>query len=331
MRIAVLGSGSWGTALAISLGRKGYPVRLWGLPEEAEALSRDRENARYLPGAKLPESIEPTSDLGFALADRDMVVLAIPSTGVRDVAVLLVGRLSPDVLLVNAGKGLESDTGLRGSQVIREALGEEIGARCVVLSGPNLAVELANAIPTATVVACSDLERASVVQEAFSSESLRVYRNPDVAGVELGGALKNVLAVGAGISDGLGYGDNTKATLVTRGLIEMTRLGVALGADVRTFTGLSGFGDLMATCGSHLSRNLRLGRMIGQGKSREESLAALGQVAEGMHTCEAAYLLSQRLGIDMPITTQIYAMLFEGKSPRQAVHDLMTRDRKDEF
>ncbi len=331
MNIAVLGSGSWGTALAVSLGRKGHPVMLWGLPEEAAALKRDGENARYLPGVRLPECVRATSDMDEALGERQAVVVAVPSAGVREVASLIAGKIGPETLLINAGKGLESDTGLRGSQVIREVLGEEIGGRCVVLSGPNLAVELANGIPTATVVACSDLRRAGVAQEMFSSTSLRVYRNPDVAGVELGGALKNVLAIGAGISDGLGYGDNTKATLVTRGLIEITRLGAALGADARTFSGLSGFGDLVATCASRLSRNLRLGLMLGQGKSVEESLASLGQVAEGVPTCEAAHALSARLGIDMPITHEVYAVLFEGKPPRQAVTDLMTRGHKDEF
>ncbi|MGB9620557.1 MAG: NAD(P)H-dependent glycerol-3-phosphate dehydrogenase, partial [Armatimonadota bacterium] len=206
-----------------------------------------------------------------------------------------------------------------------------IGNACVALSGPNLAVELARDIPTATVVACASAERATAAQELFWAPSLRVYRNSDVVGVELGGALKNVLAIGAGVSDGLGYGDNTKASLVTRGLMEMIRLGTALGADPRTFTGLSGFGDLMATCASRLSRNLRLGLMLGQGKTLEESLRELGQVAEGMHTCEAAYLLSRRLDVYMPITSEVHAVLFEGKPPRRAVHDLMSRDHKEEF
>lgn len=331
MKIAVLGSGSWGTALAVCLGRNGHAVRLWGLAEEAAAIRRDGENARYLPGTKLPEFVSATSNLGEALCEREAVVLAIPSTAVRSVARLLAGGIGPDVLLINAGKGLESNTGLRGSQVLREVLGDDIGGQCVVLSGPNLAVELANGVPTATVVACADLQRAAVAQEIFSSASLRVYRNPDVAGVELGGALKNVLAIGAGICDGLGYGDNTKASLVTRGLIEITRLGVALGADARTFSGLSGFGDLVATCASRLSRNLRLGLMLGQGMTPQDSLSKLGQVAEGMHTCEAAYALSARLSVEMPITSQVYAVIFEGKSPRQAVHDLMTRDHTDEF
>ena len=201
----------------------------------------------------------------------------------------------------------------------------------MALSGPNLAVELANSVPTATVVASSEPDCAAQTQQLFSCPSLRAYRNPDIVGVELGGALKNIVAIGAGISDGLGYGDNTKATLVTRGVMEMTRLGAALGANPRTFTGLSGFGDLMATCASRLSRNLRLGLMIGQGIGVEDSLIALGQVAEGMPTCKAAYILSARHGIDMPITQQIYEVLFSGKSPTQAVTDLMTRDYKDEF
>ena len=331
MNLAVIGSGSWGTALAILLGKKGYSVKLWGRPEEAVALGRDRENVQYLPGAKLPDNVEPTQDMDEALSGREVVVMAIPSTAVRVVTSMLKGKLQPEVLLIHAGKGLESETGLRGSQVITEVLGEEIGSRCVALSGPNLAVELANNIPTATVVASADADRAILAQEVFSSPSLRVYRNCDITGVEFGGALKNVLAIGAGISDGLGYGDNTKATVVTRGLVEMTRLGVAMGAEPKTFTGLSGFGDLMATCASRLSRNLRLGQMVGQGKSREESLQILGQVAEGMHTCEAAYLLSKKHGIYMPITEQIHAVLFEGKSPKQAVSDLMTRDNKDEI
>ncbi len=331
MKSTVLGSGSWGTALAILLGKKGYSVRLWGFAEESAAISRDRENVRYLPGAALPDTVTPTSDIDEALADCEAVVLAIPSTGVRDVSALLKGKLDPSILLVHAGKGLESETGLRGSQVITEELGDEIGSGCVVLSGPNLAVELARGIPTATVVASSDQQRVMNAQEMFSSPSLRVYRNRDVAGVELGGALKNVLAIGAGIAEGLGYGDNTKATVVTRGLVEMTRLGTALGADAKTFTGLSGFGDLMATCASHLSRNLRLGLMLGQGSSVDESLESLGQVAEGMPTCKAAYLLSRSRDIYAPITEQIYAVLFDGKSPGQAVIDLMARDNKDEL
>jgi len=332
MIISIIGSGSWGTALAILLGKKEYEVRLWGRREElAQSIEHDRENKQYLPGVRLPGTILSTADIDRAIEDSKAIVLAIPSAGVREVLALLEGKLNAGILLVHAGKGLESETGLRGSEVITHALGERIGRRCVSLSGPNLAVELANDVPTATVVASADPECALQAQTLFSSPSLRVYRNTDIAGVELGGALKNVLAIGAGISDGLGYGDNTKATLVTRGLVEMTRFGVALGADPKTFTGLSGFGDLMATCASRLSRNLRLGLMLGQGRSVEESLDTLGQVAEGMPTCEAAYHLSRKLDIYMPITEQIHAVLFEGKSPKQAVYDLMSRDHKDEL
>jgi glycerol-3-phosphate dehydrogenase (NAD(P)+) len=279
----------------------------------------------------LPDNVAATFSMEEALVGCESVVLAVPSTGVREVCAAARGLLAPGVLLIHAGKGLESETGLRGSEVIAEELGEDAGRRCVALSGPNLAVELANNVPTATVVASCDPDRAALAQELFSSPSLRAYRNSDIVGVEMGGALKNVLAIGAGISDGLGYGDNTKATLVTRGLIEMTRLGAVLGADARTFTGLSGFGDLMATCASGLSRNLRLGRMLGDGRGLVESLDALGQVAEGMHTCEAAYLLSRKHDVYMPITEQIYSVLFLGRAPKQAVYELMSRGHKEEL
>ncbi len=318
--------------MAVLLGKKGYEVNLWGRRDDlARAIERDRENLQYLPGVRLPDTVRGTSDLGKAIVDCEAIVLAIPSTGVREVARAASGMIKEEALLIHAGKGLESETGLRGSEVIAQELGEAIGRGCVALSGPNLAVELAGDIPSATVVACADPQRAVSAQQLFSSPSLRVYRNPDIAGVELGGALKNVIAIGAGISDGLGYGDNTKATVVTRGLREMTRLGVALGADPGTFTGLSGFGDLMATCASRLSRNLRLGLMVGQGAGLEESLKALGQVAEGMHTCEAAYLLSRKHSIYMPITEQIHSVLFDGIAPQRAVADLMARDHKEEI
>lgn len=332
MSIAVLGSGSWGTALAVLLGNKGYSIRLWGRRQQlATAIQDERQNSRYLPGVMLPDSVYSTASLDEALHECDTVVLAVPSTGVREVVKAIGGKVNAETLLVHAGKGLESETGLRGSEVITEELGSEAGGRCVVLSGPNLAVELAHNVPTATVVASRDLDRAARVQELFSSPSLRVYRNTDVVGVEMGGALKNVFAIGAGIADGLGYGDNTKATLVTRGLMEMTRLGAVLGADPKTFIGLSGIGDLMATSSSKLSRNLRLGLMLGEGKPLEESLAMLGQVAEGMHTCEAAYLLSAKHDVYMPITEQIYAVLFFGRPPKHAVVELMSRVQKDEL
>jgi len=331
MNTAVLGMGSWGTALAVLLGKKGFAVRLWGRRANlAERVEHDRANVQYLPSVCLPDTVQCTSSLAYALAGAEAVVLAVPSTAVREVASALAGMIDDSVLLIHAGKGLEKDTSLRGSQVVVEVLGKRIGDNCVALSGPNLAVELANDIPTATVVACPSIERAEQAQRLFHSNTLRVYRNSDITGVEMGGALKNVLAIGAGISDGLGYGDNTKATLVTRGLAEMVRLGVAVGACERTFVGLSGLGDLMATSASPLSRNLRLGRLIGQGKGVAESIESLGQVAEGTHTCRAANSLAIRHGVSAPITEQIHAMLFEGKPPKQAVCDLMSRDFKSE-
>ena len=332
MITAVLGCGSWGTALAVLLGKKEYEVRLWGRPEDGILdIQRERVNSRYLPGIALPDSVAATESLDQALDGAEAVVVVIPSSGVREVVAALKGRLNPDTVLIHAGKGLESETGLRGSEIITQELGEDIGRGCVALSGPNLAVELAHDVPTATVVASLDMDRAARAQDLFAAPSLRVYRNPDIIGVELGGALKNVLAIGAGISDGLGYGDNTKATLVTRGLSEMMRLGTTLGANPKTFSGLSGFGDLMATCASPLSRNLRLGKMLGEGQDLESSLTKLGQVAEGMPTCHAAYLLSKKHDIYMPITEQIHAVLYEGHSPKQAVHDLMSRVQKDEL
>lgn len=331
MRIAVLGAGSWGTALAILLARKGSEVVLWGRHEDRiEDMDKARENKRYLPGFYFPDTLNCTISLENAFTDTKTVIMAVPSTAVRSVAREIKGLLPVDSILIHAGKGLESDTGLRGSEVIAQELGNEWMAKCAVLSGPNLAVELARGIPTATVAASVDDNIAKFAQELFHTPTLRVYRASDVIGVELGGALKNVMAIGSGMSDGLGFGDNTKATLVTRGLREMTRLGEVMGADPYTFTGLSGIGDLMATCSSRLSRNLRLGVMIGEGKSLDESQQSLGQVAEGVHTCEAAYILSKKYDVCMPITEIIHQILFEGKSPNQGVMDLMNRSYKEE-
>ena len=332
LQVTVLGTGSWGTALALLLADKGTEVALWDQDMELLARIRDeRENKRYLPGHPLFPNMNVVESLADAVTGAEVVVMAVPSGGVRSAAQLLSKCDFHPRLFVNAGKGLEEQTGLRMSQVLAEELPNEIADRVVALSGPNLAVELANKIPTATVVASKYPECTEAAQELFSGPSLRIYRNPDVTGVELGGALKNVFAISAGICDGLGYGDNTKATAVTRGLTEMTRLGVTLGADPRTFNGLSGVGDLMATCASGLSRNLRLGRGLGQGLPIKDALTAVAQVAEGMPTCRAAYNLAQSLGVCMPITEQIYKVLFEGKSPKQAVFDLMRREQKEEY
>ena len=332
--VAVLGSGSWGTALALHLARKGAQVSIWSCePDQIEQIGTLRENRRFLPGHLLPDSVSVSGDMEAAVEDSDAVVFAVPSGAVREVGSLLsaipAARAIP--LVVNAAKGLEGDTGLRLSEVLRRTLPTEMGERLVVLSGPNLAVELANEVPTATVVASPGEDLCRRAQELFRGRSFRVYWNRDVAGVELGGALKNVIAIGAGIGDGLGYGDNTKATLITRGLAEMTRLGVAMGAQSQTFQGLSGVGDLMATCASKLSRNLRLGMALGRGLTLEEAEREVGQVAEGAPTCRAAYELSHRLGIYVPIIEQVHHVCFEGKDPVTAVIDLMLAEPKSEF
>jgi glycerol-3-phosphate dehydrogenase (NAD(P)+) len=298
-------------------------------PDVVEDIRRNRVNSKYLPENPFTGSIDATGSMAEAIAGAEAIVMAVPSAGVRSVATELSKVLTWTPLLVNVGKGLESNTGLRMSQVIGESLGEA-GKDVVALSGPNLAVEVARQIPTATVVASVNEERAMQAQELFYCHYLRAYRSTDVAGVELGGALKNVLAIGAGISDGLGYGDNTKAALLTRGLVEMMRLGAAMGGQPKTFMGLAGIGDLMATSASPLSRNLRVGRAIGRGMSTEEAVASVKQVAEGVPTCRAAYNLSMSLGIDAPITEQLYKMMFEGKSPKESVVDLMLREPKEE-
>ncbi len=330
MKVAVIGGGSWGTALALLLADKGNEVCLW-TPESdvVEDIRANRRNSKYLQDIQLPQGILATGDMSEAVDEAAAVVLAVPSSAVRQVSEQLADVWTAEALLVNAGKGLESLTGLRLSQVIAETM-PEAAHRVVVLSGPNLAVEVARRIPTATVVASKDEEAARSAQELFGCAYLRVYRSTDVIGVELGGALKNVIAIGAGISDGMGFGDNSKAALITRGLVEMMRLGEALGAQPRTFTGLAGVGDLMATCASRLSRNLRVGMALGSGMTVDQALASVMQVAEGVPTCRAAYNLAATYRIYAPITEQIYFVLFEGKSPQEAVADLMLREPKAE-
>jgi len=330
MRVAVLSAGSWGTALGLLLVDNGNSVCLWSAePDVVDDLRRNRQNSRYLPGYRFAGEVAATGSMAEAVEGAEAVVLAVPSGVVRLVAGELAKVLAGRPLLVNAGKGLESDTGLRMSQVLAEAL-QDAGEGCVALSGPNLAVELARQAPTATVVASADEARAVAAQRLLSCSYLRVYWSSDVAGVELGGALKNVLAIGAGICDGLGYGDNTKAALVTRGLVEMMRLGEALGAQRRTFMGLAGVGDLMATCASRLSRNLRVGMALGRGMTLAEAVAEVEQVAEGVPTCNAARNLAVSLGIEAPITEQLHRVLFEGKPAKAAVADLMLREPKEE-
>ncbi|MEJ5252971.1 MAG: NAD(P)-dependent glycerol-3-phosphate dehydrogenase [Chthonomonadetes bacterium] len=327
--VAVLGAGSWGTALAILLAKKGAQVALWARDADlAKRLRREGQNPRYLPGFPLPPSVHPTDSLAEAVREAEVLVFAVPAGALREVAELVRHHLPSPRLVISAAKGLEAD-GSRPSQVLQSVLDDRL-ANVVVLSGPNLALELAREIPTATVVASSSPDAAKQAQTLFMCPSFRVYTNRDVTGVELGGALKNVLAIGAGISDGMGFGDNSKAALVTRGLAEIVRLGVALGAEERTFMGLSGVGDLFATAVSHLSRNWRVGYGLAQGKPLEQILSELGQVAEGVPTTFAVCTLAGRLGIEMPIAQTIRAVLEARISPQQAIRELMLRTPKEE-
>jgi glycerol-3-phosphate dehydrogenase (NAD(P)+) len=328
-QIAVLSAGSWGTALSLLLAWKGYPVSLWVWSEhQAETIRSTHENP-YLPGCRIPENISITTSMAEAVRNADKIVFAAISSAAIDVARTLKESIPSGVPVISATKGLDGETGLTISQTLRSILGED--HPLIALSGPNLAVEVAKKVPTATVAASIDESAARDVQRLFMCPSLRVYTNSDIIGVELAGALKNIIALGAGIGDGLGYGDNTKATLLTRGLAEITRLGIRLGAKQATFMGLAGVGDLMATCASPLSRNRRVGLGLGSGRKLDDILKEIGQVAEGIPTCQAAYNLSSKLQIPMPITEQIYRVVFEGESPQAAVENLMMREPKDEI
>jgi len=324
--VAVYGAGSWGTALAVLLARAGHQVALIGRQSDQMALMKQQcENARYLAGVVLPSSLLPTTDL--ALLNADLVVLSVPSHSVREAALVLKPRLRPGCIVVNTGKGLEEGTHLRLSEVLSEELPNNPIA---VLSGPSHAEEVGMDMPT-TVVVASDVGTAQTVQDLMMTPNFRVYTNPDIIGVELGGALKNVVALCTGIAEGLGFGDNTKAALMTRGLAEIARLGVALGGHPLTFTGLSGVGDLIVTCTSLHSRNRRAGVALGQGKPLETVLKEVGMVVEGVRAARIAYQLSVEKHISMPITEQAYKVLFEGADPKVAVADLMMRGKRHEL
>jgi glycerol-3-phosphate dehydrogenase (NAD(P)+) len=325
-RIAVIGAGSWGTALAKVLGENGHAVTVWARrPELATALALQHRSPDYLPDIVLPDVLRFTANLAEATREADFILLTTPSHGLREVLHQL-RSLSSAAIVISTVKGIETDTLLRMSQIITTL----IAAPVVVLSGPNLAVEVANQIPTATVVASDDFAAAKAVQEIFMNRYLRVYTDHDVTGVELGGALKNITALAAGIVDGAGFGDNTKAALMTRGLVEITRLGVKLGADAMTFAGLSGMGDLFVTCMSRKSRNRHVGEEIGKGRKLQEILGEMTMVAEGVHTTQAAYRLAQQCGVEMPITAAVHQILFENKNAKQVVDELMAREAKRE-
>ncbi len=328
MKISVIGSGSWGTAIAVLLANKGYDVSLWSWKkEESERLSSDRENKEFLPGIPFPDNISCTYDMAESVKDSQLVVCASPSVATRNVAKQLSPHISEGQLLVNISKGLEESTLLRLSEVYKEEIPK---AKIAVMSGPSHAEEVSRSLPTMNVVAAEDLETAQEIQNIFMTDVFRVYTSDDIIGVELGGALKNVIALCAGITDGLGFGDNTKAALMTRGLAEITRLGIAMGAKRETFSGLSGVGDLIVTCTSMHSRNRRAGILLGKGKTLAETLDEVHMVVEGVNTAKAAFELSKKYGVSMPITEYSHKVLYDGKSPREAVYELMTRDKKIE-
>lgn len=328
MKIAVIGSGGWGTAIAILLSSRGHNVYLWSwIQEETDRLANDRENKEFLPGVKFPETIYCTHNMAECTDGAELIITAAPSPATRTTAKQLSPHIKEGQKIVNISKGLEQGTLLRLSEVYKEEIPQ---ANISVMSGPSHAEEVSRGLPTTNVVASEDLQTAKFIQDVFMGEMFRVYTSTDIIGVELGGALKNVIALCAGISDGLGYGDNTKAALMTRGLAEIARLGKEMGADEKTFMGLSGVGDLIVTCTSMHSRNRRAGILLGQGKTLQETLDTVHMVVEGVNTATAAYNLSRKYDVSMPITEQAYKILYENKNAREAVNSLMGRERGHE-
>jgi len=328
--VAVLGAGAWGTALALALAERG-PVRLYTWEREhARALAEARENRSFLPGFPLVAAVEPTADLAFALTGAELVVLALPSQALRSVLGAARGVL-PDVPLVIASKGIESGTWMLLTEVVADVLGPAAARRALVLSGPSFALEVARHLPTNLVVAAVDHALSVVVQNRMATERLRIYSSGDPVGVEVGGALKNVIAIAAGACDGLGFGYNTRAALITRGLAEMARLAAAKGGNVLTLAGLAGLGDLVLTCTGELSRNRTVGVELGRGARLEDVLRNLGHVAEGVPTAEAAHRLAEQFGVELPISSEVYRVLFEGKPVLDAVHDVLHRPLKPEW
>ncbi len=325
--ICVLGSGSWGTAIALLLNNNGHKVVLWSFTEdECHELSSTRENKICLPGIVIPEEITLTADIN-ACKNQDIIVIATPSHGVRGVAKRIKDVVPDGQVVLNISKGIEEETYLTISQVLKQELPN---CKIAVMSGPSHAEEVSRGIPTTNVVAADSSETTTLIQDTFMNDVFRIYTNDDILGVELGGSLKNVIALCCGILDGLGCGDNTKAALMTRGLVEMTRLGIAMGAKSETFSGLSGIGDLIVTCTSMHSRNRRAGILIGQGKSVEEAQKEVNMVVEGVRSCKAAKELADKQGIEMPIVSEAYDVLFHGKKPADAIKNLMIRTKKHE-
>ncbi len=323
MKVAVLGAGSWGTALGLVLAQKDIEVDLWSWQQEqTDEIINTRKNEKYLPGVEIPMNMTPTSDIKKAIEGSKILLIAVPSQVVRQTLEKCASMVLPDQVIVNVSKGIEMTTLKRISEVVEEFLPNN---KFVSLSGPSHAEEVSKKIPTTLVSASIDREAAEIVQDAFTTDNLRVYTNPDLIGVEVGGALKNIIALGAGISDGLGYGDNAKAALMTRGIHEIARLGLKMGAKLESFSGLSGIGDLIVTCTSMHSRNRRCGIMIGEGMTTQAAIDKVGMVVEGIYTIKSAYGLSQKHGVEMPITEQLYKVIYEDYDARESVRNLMLR------
>ncbi len=333
--VAVLGAGSWGTALALLLSRKGVPTVMWGRNTEfIKELKARRENTRYLPNAPFPDSLELTSDLAEAVRDRDVLLIVIPSHGFRKTARQIAELLDEDHLpaaVISATKGIENSTLCSMTEVLEQEMPPALSGRFAVLSGPSFAREVADSLPTAVSLAATDTGICMKLQELFSTDNFRVYSNLDVVGVQLGGALKNVMAIASGISDGMKFGTNTRAALITRGLAEMTRLGLKIGANPLTFAGLAGLGDLVLTCTGDLSRNRQVGLRLGAGEGIDDILESMTMVAEGVKTSKSVHQLSRKYGVEMPITEQVYRVLYRGLEPGEAVKELMMRPPKHEL
>lgn len=327
-RITLLGGGSWGTALAKLLSENGHDVTVWLRDEEqCKAISTERVNKKYLPKVTIPENIKFTSNINEATDNSEFILIVTPTQMIRGILKQLSNENKTNKVIINASKGIEKGTMCLVSDIVNE---ETINCTFAVLSGPSHAEEVGLCLPTAITVACEDKQVAEEIQDAFMSTYFRVYTNEDVIGVELGGALKNIIALGAGISDGVGYGDNAKAALMNRAIVEIARLGIAMGADVHTFYGLSGIGDLIVTCTSKHSRNWNAGYLIGQGLTKDEAIKKIGMAVEGIPTTYAAYELSKKLNVDMPIVDAMYDVLEHDVNVKEKVNNLMLRDKKEE-
>ncbi|MDE6957172.1 MAG: NAD(P)-dependent glycerol-3-phosphate dehydrogenase [Lachnospiraceae bacterium] len=327
--VGVIGAGSWGTALALLLHKNGHAVTVWSIvEEEVQMLSTKREHKSKLPGVKIPEDMEFTTNLETAVKGKDFLVLAVPSSFTRTTAKSMCPYVTENQIIVDVAKGIEEDTLMTLSQQIKNEIPQ---ADVAVLSGPSHAEEVGRGLPTTVVIGAKSEKTAVYLQNMFKNEVFRVYTSPDLLGMELGGSLKNVIALAAGIADGMGYGDNTKAALITRGIAEISRLGIAMGSSLESFMGLTGIGDLIVTCASVHSRNRKAGYLIGQGKTMQEAMDEVQMVVEGVYSTKAAVKLGDKYGVSLPIINKVNEVLFGGKDPKEAVNELMLRDGKQEY